>query len=174
MPRFLLNDFARYWWTVAVDFAYKQRTRFGEGAAIRNIKLRMSRKMIYVAGLLTCFSCHALSRQRPGEQVPVWIDYLRNRLRQPPLEVLAEGLLPFDHLQATARRLFDAYDGFLAILNNADARKRLEDLEPKEYETDEVFQTARALSHQFRDGLLELLFDTKSGFAELTKAYGVF
>ena len=34
VPRFLLNDFARYWWTMAVDFAYKQRTRFGEGAAI--------------------------------------------------------------------------------------------------------------------------------------------
>jgi len=37
VPRFLLNDFARYWLTMAVDFAYKQRTRFGEGAAIRNL-----------------------------------------------------------------------------------------------------------------------------------------
>src|SRR5262249_1368212 len=27
VPRFLLNDIARYWRTVAVDFAYKQRER---------------------------------------------------------------------------------------------------------------------------------------------------
>jgi hypothetical protein len=27
VPRFLLNDFARYWRTMAVDFAYKRRTR---------------------------------------------------------------------------------------------------------------------------------------------------
>jgi predicted nucleotidyltransferase len=37
VPRFLQNDFARYWRTMAVDFAYKLRTRSGEGWAIRNI-----------------------------------------------------------------------------------------------------------------------------------------
>lgn len=37
VPRFLLNDFSRFWWTMAVDFAYKRRTRMGEGAVIRNL-----------------------------------------------------------------------------------------------------------------------------------------
>ena len=45
VPRFLLNDFARYWRTMAIDFAYKRRMRDGTGTSIRNIKLRMSRKV---------------------------------------------------------------------------------------------------------------------------------
>jgi hypothetical protein len=39
VPRFLLNDIARYWRTMAVDFASKQRARGNEGFAMRNIKL---------------------------------------------------------------------------------------------------------------------------------------
>ena len=40
--------------------------------------------------------------------------------------------------------------------------------------TDGVYQTARRLSHAFRDGLLALFFDVESGLDDLTKNYGVF
>lgn len=181
VPRFLLNDFARYWWTMAVDFAYKQRTRFGEGAAIRNMKLRMSRKLIYVSGLLTCFGCELGFGNKPLETVcpepgaaPECIDCLRQRLGQTPLEILAGALLHFDHLDNTARKILTAYDGFLGILADPDKRHRLGTVESEHYESDAVFQEARHLSHDYRDGLLDLFFDQKSGLFNLTKNYGVF
>lgn len=180
VPRFLLNDFAKQWWTMAVDFAYKQRTRFGEGAAIRNLKLRMSRKMIYVSDLLTWFGCELglgpikpiVDCASPGEGLQAMIA-VRNRL-QAPLETLASALLAFGHLDATALRVMQAYDGFLALLADPKSRKHLEELTPAQYEADEVFNRGRRLSHDFRDGLLELFFDEKSGLSRLTREYGVF
>ncbi len=56
VPRFLLNDIVRFWRTMAVDFANKQRDRAGAGWGLRNAKLRMSRKLIFASGLLVCFS----------------------------------------------------------------------------------------------------------------------
>jgi hypothetical protein len=181
VPRFLLNDFARYWWTMAVDFAHKQRTRFGEGAAIRNMKLRMSRKLIYVSGLLTCFGCElgfggtrrAAACPEAGA-APECINCLRQRLVQTPLEILAGALLHFDHLDDTARKILNAYDGFLGILADSDRRSRLETVDSEHYESDKVFQEARRLSHDYRDGLLELFFDQKSDLFNLTRNYGVF
>jgi predicted nucleotidyltransferase len=177
IPRFLLNDFARYWWTMAVDFAYKQRTRFGEGAAIRNIKLRMSRKMTYVSGLLTCFGCHlGIGRLTapPGTSGQECIVCLRRRLKRSPLEILAETVLHFDHLKDAGRRLFDSYDGFIEILSDGAKREELEKLPEDQYESSEVFRSARELSHRFTAALLELFFDEKSGLFELTKNYAVF
>ena len=50
----LLNDIVRFWRTMAVDFASKQRDRAGKGWGLRNAKLRMSRTDLcfWFAGLL--------------------------------------------------------------------------------------------------------------------------
>jgi predicted nucleotidyltransferase len=181
VPRFLQNDFARYWRTMAVDFAYKLRTRSGKGWAIRNIKLRMSRKLIYVSGLLACFRCHLdytpEDRGRifcdPNRRQEV-IEHLEGIFRLTPLEIVANELLRYPHLDGAAKKILNSYDEFVGILSDAEARTHLEQLTEADADADDIYQRARGLSHMFRDGLLEFFFDPKSEMEELTKNYGVF
>ena len=181
VPRFLQNDFARYWRTMAVDFAYKRRSRSGSGAAIRNLKLRMSRKLLYASGLLTCFGCHLGLIQRPTifpcksvASIHECVACLRESMRRTPLEILASVFLRFPHLDDAGRTVFDAYDEFLGMLASEATRDALEKLPPRPSPDDPVWNRARRVSHSFRDGLLTLFFDSKSNLCDLTKMYGVF
>jgi predicted nucleotidyltransferase len=181
VPRFLQNDFARYWRTMAVDFAYKRRSRSGKGAAIRNLKLRMSRKLLYASGLLTCFGCQLKLMQRPSvfpcESVgntPECVACLRESMRRTPLEILAGVFLRFPHLDEVGRKVFGAYDEFLGMLASSESRNALEQLPPRPNPDDPVWSRARDVSHGFRDGLLDLFYDSESGLYDLTRMYGVF
>lgn len=180
VPRFLQNDFARYWRTMAVDFAYKLRDRAGEGWAIRNVKLRMSRKLVYVAGLLACYRCHidAWAEQRDNlfgganakQEV---ISRLEKTFSMTPLESVAEMLLRYSYLRDPAKKIFDSYNEFIGILADDDKRQHLENLAEGDGDSDELYQSARTLSHVFRDGLLKFFFDPESQMETLTKN-GVF
>jgi predicted nucleotidyltransferase len=185
VPRFLLNDFARFWWTMAVDFAYKRRSRQGSGAVLRNLKLRMSRKLIYAAGMLTCFSLAldkaAAEKLRSGEPsssgnagVEKRVEHFKRLLEKPPLEILAAHLIDHQHLNDAAKKIFNAYDRFLGALANVKHRGHLEELNENVRQDDALYREVRQATHEFREGLIEVFFDEKSGLADLTKSYGVF
>ena len=181
VPRFLLNDLSRYWRTVTVDFVHKQRADAGGKWALRNAKLRMSRKLIFAAGLLVCFQCHLdlaadqarrELRNREGGS-PQLIRYLEQQFSLTPLEILA-GSARQHGKPETARLLFDSYNAFLALLDNREKRKVLQDLEPSQARTNQVFEAVREISHQFQDGLTRLFFRDKPELYDLTEFYGVF
>jgi Nucleotidyltransferase domain len=181
VPRFLFNDVARYWRTMAVDFAYKQRTRPAGGFLLRNTKLRMSRKLLFLAGILVCFDCHTRfedQRKRfefyAGKPVEDVISRLRSVLAQTPLEILASSLLPYESLDASVSKLFTAYDEFVGMLADESQRKHLDELPVDQIEGDDLAKNARETSHRFRDAITELFLTKDTELGRLTVEYGVF
>ena len=181
VPHFLLNDFARYWRTMAVDFADKQHDRFHEGFALRNIKLRLSRKLLYVSGLLACFRCQLdypddqerIDFFRRDNSVEV-ASYLLGLLDKTPLDMAAETLSRFAGKPESVVQLFNAYEDFLGVLSDQSKRKHLENLTPDQLESDPLYAEAREISHGFRDAVHSIFLNSDNPIGELTIRYGVF
>jgi hypothetical protein len=181
VPRFLLNDLSRYWRTITVDFVHKQRADLGGKWALRNAKLRMSRKLIFAAGLLVCFECHLdpaaerarreLRNEEGGSAELIY--YLERQFSLPPLEILAHSVLRHAKPE-TARLLFDNYEKFLVLLDNHEQREALANLDPSAAHSNKVFQQVRQISHGFQDGLTRLFFQDSRDLYTLTEFYGVF
>jgi len=183
IPRFLLNDLTRYWRTVTVDFVYKQRAENDKKWALRNAKLRMSRKLVFAAGLLHCFFCHLDTAanhareelNRPGGDVSALTDYLEQQLSRTPLELVAQACLERKVMPATARSIFDNYDRFLAILDDKKKRDELERAKSHEdLRKSEAWKEVRDVSRPFHEGLVELFLNDDEDLKMLTMKYGVF
>jgi hypothetical protein len=182
IPLFLLNDFARYWRTMAVDFAYKQFDRGNRGYALRSIKLGTSRKLLYASGLLACFWCDpAISRNemQVAKKQSV-IASLGEFLSLTPLERVAQffqaniGTAESVFLRTTAVSLFSAYDEFLSLLNDQEKRLHLEQLKPADEEDDSVFKEARTIRRTFRLAIQDMFLGEGSPLQKLSIEKGVF
>jgi hypothetical protein len=150
-PRFLLNDLVRYWRTIAVDFESKMRARKGEGWGLRNAKLRLSRKALFAGGILPVLGCY----RYPASDM---LDYLDERMSVPPLDRIADAFLDHGAPDPGVRAL-NAYDEFLAILDDRDQRKQLSALGVDEARDSQLFTRIAELGKEFEAGLLTLLFD---------------
>jgi hypothetical protein len=148
---------------------------------LRNAKLRLSRKLIFVSGLLACFGCELFSPPEAREAlsgssrsfVPM-AAHLRRFLQRTPLDVLAHGLLHSAVRPETGKVLFDAYDAFVAVLADEEKRAHLEALPPESLSGDEVFIEVSRLGKRFQEGLTRMFFREDERLAELTVTYGVF
>jgi hypothetical protein len=178
VPHFLLNDLTRFWRTMAVDFAYKLRNRQGQGGVMRNLKLRMSRKILFVAGVLACFRCQldypddatrdaAYAEHRRAEL----LGHVESIFRLSPADIIASVLISHPHLGAAATSLFNSYSQFLAQLADPDYR---EFLEKKAQPGDRRCAPSFELTREFSEALLSIFFDDRSGIGELTRRYGIF
>jgi predicted nucleotidyltransferase len=180
VPRFLLNDIVRYWRTVTVDFVDKQRGQAGQGWGLRNAKLRMSRKLIFATGMLSCFSCEMLCTEEARRELVKskstvqMEEHLRNFIKKTPLEILATFLLQLKITHKTSARLFSSYNSFLKLLGDSDKREHLKNLHPDDIPGDTIFREVRKYSHEFQEGLTALFFRDHKKLRDLTIFYGVF
>ena len=172
IPRFLLNDIVRFWRTLCVDFGTKHWQQSGKKWAVRNIKLRTSRKLLFVSGLLTAFSCDRIEGG-PSAGVEEMLARLTEYAELPPLEIIARELTDLG-LEKQAVDLFTLYDTFLARLNDKDKRQALESVQPQHAYQDPVFSEFRDLSHELQEILTNIFFDSQSRLRHLTLKYGVF
>ena len=164
-PRFFLNDVVRYWRTVAVDFEGKDRAREGQGWGLRSAKLRTSRKILFASGLLPVLECHKL----PADDMSA---FLTREFEVPATDRVAAAFERYDALDAGARALL-AYDRFVAMLDDPDARAQLSALTEDVASYSPIFGEARQLADQVQAGLLSLLFDDLR-LAAVTREYGIF
>ena len=177
VPLFLFNDIVRFWRTLAVDYATKKWQRSNSGWAIRNMKLRMSRKLLFAKGILVCFLCDEGFAGKPSsnDSEIVGMELLEKCFqlaRRPAIELLADVLDKFAD-DAVARKTMSAYNLFLASLDDQEKRERLNQLDFGE-EDDPLFVELRENSRIFRDGLEQLFFNSHDRLTELIKRYGVF
>ena len=180
VPRFLLNDLTRYWRTIGVDYAAKHLEQGGNKWAIRNAKLRFSRKLLYAAGLAFCFACHLdPPSSRRNEQPDLFTPFQDPEPERvsaapfigsavafagtPPLEYLAAFVDAFvsDTVKRgkISRRLFGTYNDWLLLLGDNEKRGILESLSHEQAGSDPVFEEIRSLSRAFASGLQLLFFD---------------
>jgi hypothetical protein len=179
VPRFLLNDIVRFWRTMAVDFASKQRDRAGERWGLRNAKLRMSRKLIFASGLLVCFSANLdpelntkISTDKNDIKLKL-VNHIREHVRMTPLEILRRSTEQYGVPKDIVKDLFGAYVRFLNLLNDTKSREALKALKSEDSRTDATFQDVREISGIFEKCLDNIFFENKV-IAPLTRKYGVF
>lgn len=174
VPRFLLNDIFRFWRTLCVDFGMKRWTQ-NEKWALRNIKLRMSRKWLFVSGMLTMFACDESqsSKVQMSATKDVTLDILADYATLTPTDIIARNLSRLG-LRDQAVKMFDVYDSYLGKLDNPDMRDYLKKLTTEAARRDIHFKEFKELGRCFQEILKDTFFETHEDLSDFAKEYGVF
>lgn len=167
-PRFLLNDIIRYWRTICVDFEGKTAQDRREGAekdkfVMRNAKLRTSRKMLYLSGMLPVLLCHFVVEELIGT-------FLRAQLDAVATDRVARAFLHLDQRDSGARTMA-AYSEWIAIVGDAEKRAQLEGMEKKERRESPIFQAVQRIGDVLDNGFAGLLFE--SPLSEIARKFTV-
>ncbi len=168
VPRFLLNDVTRYWRTICVDYAAKHREQDGKKWAMRNAKLRLSRKLLFASGLAFCLNCELCPpadalRGRGARSPQPFIESAMSFARTPALEYLAvfvdKHVKEQTKRKQLARLIFGSYNQWLMLIMDNRVRKHLEGLSHQDAKQDITFNKVRRIGKDFAQGLQLLFFN---------------
>lgn len=162
-PRFLINDFHRYWYTLTVDYQAKRWERNEQDWGLRYLKLISSRKLTYASTLATLLRC--------GRHDHASVDGLARELDKPALARLAQLALDDDFDQPDALRkvlLFaEHFAEFLADPDKREQARKVESLHGDDQPP--VFSGMRQAAREM-DAHLKAVF-LGDYFGELTRRY---
>ncbi|WP_188581567.1 hypothetical protein [Azorhizobium oxalatiphilum] len=146
---FLLNDIIRYWRTICVDYEYKVYGG-GKAKAIRLIKLRFSRMLLYFAGVVAVGETKDLSYKDKR-------DKLNLLLSEPPIERL-RSVIGDDFILP-----LQLYAEFLTALDDPEIRSQLDQVGDEGLSTEQYLLLSEK-ARSFKNTLLHILL-TKLGTA---------
>jgi hypothetical protein len=179
VPHFFLNDVVRYWRTMASDYASKMWERQRDGWGVRNIKLRFSRKLLFIWGMLAAFAADVFPSpelhevENDDEYFLALANHIGTLSDVAPMELLARVVLECDDRQL-ADAIFTSYNQFLSVLADPASRDALETVPFERALDDPPYAGLRDASHAFREGVTRLFFDVHPQLRDLIRKFGVF
>jgi hypothetical protein len=147
-PRFLLNDIIRYYRTICVDYEFKI-TEENKDWALRNIKLRFSRKGLYFGGI-------AILLNSMNKKDADRYDYIYRNLRLPFADKISHILLEQKKVREHAD-ILTLYADFLEEISKAKTRTHLKRLHKSDRNRDEKFRYIEKKANSFNEGIKKLL-----------------
>jgi len=159
---FLLNDLIRYFRSIAVNYEFNF-WKDNDKWAIRNVKLRHSRVLIY-AGLLLLILNSSKYRKNKYE-------YLSNRILLTPIEKIIDVYL--DNNDYNFLKLLDIYDIFLEKISDKNIRNELR-LDYHERHKSPHYHHLKVSSQSFLNELTRFVFAQKGNWGEQIFEYLIF
>lgn len=156
--KFLINDIARYYRTMLTDFHYKINTD-KKTWGVRSIKLKFSRKIIYLSGLL------AVSLMNQDEVYTMNTSKVQDILKKDPLNriyTILNFTKEFD--EKLLLDIFSSYNFFLEKISNKQNRKNLDGVERNLRQQDPLYTELNSRGESFKDScyqILERVYDCK-------------
>ncbi|GLR64406.1 nucleotidyltransferase domain-containing protein [Marinospirillum insulare] len=141
ISRFLLNDIIRYYRTIATDFEYKVSEDNKEWG-LRNIKLKFSRKLLYVSGVFAVAELYNLGYEKRIEK---------------SLELFS--LTPLERLELLTKQALNLipYENFLQDISNPTTRDSLNSVIKRDRKENSSYVRLNKLADEFSENLVTAL-----------------
>jgi hypothetical protein len=130
----------------------------------------MSRKLIFIKGLLICHKLYAQG-ELCRDDVKLQIHEVAAKK---PLDFVVESFLESGVSRDVIFAILDCYDAYLKIINDSDKRLHLASLDMDKVYGDSIFEDARDISHKFQEQLNKIFIRDSGSISEFTLKYGVF